>query len=132
VNDDDLKRWFRHYLEVFESVGRGQQEPGALLDHYGVPLLITVGATLLIQTSADEVVGVMRRQVEEMRSAGYHSTTLLDEEVTVLNAASALYRGTFSRRRADDSEVNAITVTYFVTDSAAGRRISAFAVHEAV
>lgn len=85
----------------------------------------------MIQMSADEVVGVMRRQVQEMRSAGYHSTALLHDEVTVLNAASALYRGTFSRRRADGSEINAITATYFVTDSTAGRRISAFAVHDA-
>ena len=131
MNADDVKRWFEDYLEVFESVGRGEQEPGTLLDHYGVPLLITVGGTFMVQMSADEVVGVMRRQVEEMRAAGYHSTMLLDEEVAVLNAASALYRGTFSRRRADGSEINAITATYLVTDSAAGRRISAFAVHDA-
>ena len=55
---------------------------------------------------------------------------LLEEEITVLNAASALYRGTFSRRRADDSEISAITATYFLTDSAVGRRIAAFAVHD--
>jgi hypothetical protein len=131
VNDNDVKRWFRDYLEVFESVGRGEQEPGALLGHYGVPLLITVRDTFMVQMSADEVVGVLRRQVEEMQAAGYHSTTLLDEEVAVLNAASALYRGTFSRRRADGSEISAITATYFVTDSAVGRRIVAFAVHDA-
>jgi hypothetical protein len=131
MNADDVKRWFKDYLEVFESVGKGEHEPGALLDHYGVPLIITVGDTLMVQMSADEVVGLMRRQVEEMRAAGYHSTTLLDEEVAVLNAASALYQGTFSRRRADGSEINAITATYFVTDSAAVRRISAFAVHDA-
>ena len=54
---------------------------------------------------------------------------LLDEEVTVLNAASALYPGTSSRRHADGSEISAIKATYFLTDSAVGRRIAAFAVH---
>ena len=61
--------------------------------------------------------------------AGRVSTVLLDEEVTVLNAASALYRGKFSRRHADGSEISAIKATYFLTDSAVGRRIAAFAVH---
>jgi len=130
VNNDDVKHWFEDYLEVFASAGRGELEPAALLGHYGVPLLITVGGTFMALTSAEEVVGVMRRQVEEMRAADYDSTELLDEDVKVINAASALYRGTFSRRRADGSEISAITATYFVTDAPVGRRIAAFAVHD--
>ncbi|SDI76669.1 hypothetical protein SAMN05444157_0054 [Frankineae bacterium MT45] len=130
MTEDDARRWFKEYLDVFESVGRGEHGPEALLDHYGVPLLITVKGTFMALTSADEVVGVMRRQAEELQAAGYGSTAVLNEEISVLNAASALYEGTFSRRRTDNSEINVITATYLLTDSAVGRRIAAFAVHD--
>jgi hypothetical protein len=49
--------------------------------------------------------------------------------VTVLNATSALYRGTFSRQRSDGVEISRLTATYLVTEGAAGRRISVLAVH---
>jgi hypothetical protein len=64
-----------------------------------------------------------------MRAADYHHSDLLGSEVTVLNATSALYRGAFSRRRADGSEIGRLTVTYLVTDGTVGRRTSALALH---
>ena len=64
-----------------------------------------------------------------MRAADYHHSDVLGSEVTVLNAMSALYRGAFSRRRADGSEIGRLTVTYLVTDGMVGRRISALALH---
>jgi hypothetical protein len=54
---------------------------------------------------------------------------VLSSEVTVLNSTSALYRGAFSRRRADGGQLNRVAVTYLVTDGPAGRRISVLAVH---
>jgi hypothetical protein len=61
------------------------------------------------------------------------STTgeILDSEVTVLNAASALYQGTFSRQRSDGSEISRLTATYLVTDGPGGWRISVLAVQSA-
>jgi hypothetical protein len=80
-------------------------------------------------TSEDQVVAVLEQQVEGMRAAAYARSEILGSEVTVLNSTSALYRGTFSRRRGDGSEINRLTATYLVTDGAAGRRISVLAVH---
>ena len=82
-------------------------------------------------TSADQVVAVLRQQVDGMRAAGYAGTELLDSEVTVLNATSALYRGTMSRQRSDGGEIVRLTATYLVTDGAVGRRFSVLAVHSA-
>jgi len=64
-----------------------------------------------------------------MRAAGYASSEILGFEVTVLNAASALYRWTISRLRRNGSEIGRPTATCLVTDGAAGRRISVPAVH---
>lgn len=63
-----------------------------------------------------------------MRAADYHHSDVLGSEITVLDATSALYRGAFSRRRADGSEIGRLTVTYLVT-GAVGRRTSALAVY---
>jgi len=64
-----------------------------------------------------------------MRAAGYDHSEVLDFELTVLNSASALYRGVFSRQRSDGSEISRLTATYLVTDGPVGRRISVLAVH---
>jgi hypothetical protein len=128
VDRSDVNRWFGEYLDAFAACGRGERETAALLAYYGVPLLLTTDGGCYALTSADEVVAALQPQVDGMRAAGYDRSELLHSEITVLNAASALYRGTFSRRRADGSEISGLTATYLVTDGAAGRRISVLAV----
>lgn len=48
-----------------------------------------------------------------------------------MGGASALYRGTFARNRANGGEINRLTATCLVTKGPAGRRISVLAVHGA-
>jgi NTF2-like protein (DUF6841) len=129
VDNSDVGRWFGEYLDAFAACGRGERDTAALLAYYGVPLLVTTDDGLFALTTDDQVVAVVRQQVDGMRAAAYDRSEILDSEVTVLNSASALYRGTFSRQRSDGSEINRLTMTYLVTDRPAGRRISAFAVH---
>ncbi|MFI5891617.1 hypothetical protein ACIA5D_16050 [Actinoplanes sp. NPDC051513] len=131
MNGDDVERWFGEYLAAFEACGRGERETDSLLAYYGVPLLVTTDAGFLALTSGDAVVGAVRQQIDGMRDAAYDHTATLDAEVTVLNAASALYRATFSRRRGDGSEVSRLTASYLVTDGREGRRISVLAAHSA-
>lgn len=129
MENSDVSRWFGEYLDAFAACGRGERDTASLLAYYGVPLLVTTDDGFFALTTGDQVVAVVRQQVDGMRAAAYDRTETLDAEVTVLNSASALYRGTFSRQRSDGSEINRLTMTYLVTDGPAGRRISAFAVH---
>jgi hypothetical protein len=129
VDDDDVNRWFGGYLDAFAACGRGESDTASLLAHYGVPLIVTTDEASFALADGDQVVGMLRRQVDEVRAAGYDRTEILDSTVTVLNATSALYRGTLSRQRRDGTEIGRITVTYLVADGPAGRRIAAFAVH---
>jgi uncharacterized NTF2-like protein DUF6841 len=129
VDNSDVGRWFGEYLDAFAACGRGERDTASLLAYYGVPLLVTTDDGLFALTTDDQVVAVVRQQVDGMRAASYDRSEILDSEVSVLNSASALYRGTFSRQRSDGSEINRLTMTYLVTDGPAGRRISAFAVH---
>ena len=129
MDSSDVSRWFGEYLDAFAACGRGESETGSLLEYYGVPLLLTTDGGFAALTSDDQVVAALQQQVDGMRSAGYARTEILGSEVAVMNSASALYRGTFSRQRGDGGEISRLTATYLVTDGAAGRRISVLAVH---
>ena len=129
VDSNDVSQWFEEYLSAFAACGRGESDTGSLLAYYGVPLLVTTDYGFAPLTRDDEVVATLQQQVDGMRAADYGGTEVLDSEVAVVNATSALYRATFSRQRSDGSEINRLTATYLVTDGAAGRRISVLAVH---
>jgi hypothetical protein len=129
VDSSDVSQWFGEYLSAFVACARGETDTASLLAYYGVPLLLTTDDGSFTLTSGDQVVAAMRQQIDGMRAAGYERTEVLSSQVTALNAASALYRGTYSWRRSDGGEIRRPTLTYLVTDGPEGRRISALAVH---
>ena len=129
VNNSDISRWFGEYLDAFAACGRGERDTASLLAYYGVPLLLATDDGYFSLTSDDQVVAAVQQQVDGMRAAGYDHSEILDFKVTILNSRSALYRGSFSRRRSDGGEISRLTATYLVTDGSVGRRISALAVH---
>jgi NTF2-like protein (DUF6841) len=129
VDADDVGEWFGDYLDAFAACGRGESETASLLAYYGVPLFLTTDDGLFALTTDDQVVAAVQQQIDGMRAAGYGQSQILDAHVTVLNATSALYQGTFSRQRSDGAEISRLTATYLVTDGQSGRRISALAVH---
>lgn len=129
VDNSDVSRWFGEYLDAFAACGRGERDTASLLAYYGVPLLLTTDDGCLALTSDDQVVAATQQQVDGMRAADYDHSEVLDSRVTILNATSALYRGTFSRQRRDGGEISRLTATYLVTDGPVGRRIAALVVH---
>jgi hypothetical protein len=129
VDSDDVSRWFGEYLDAYAACGRGERDTDELLAYYGVPLLVTTDEGFFALTSDDQVLAVMRQQIDGMRAAGYGRSEPLGSEVTVLNSTSALYRGTYSWQQSDGAEIRRVTLTYLVTGGPAGRRISALLVH---
>ena len=109
--------------------GLRSADAASLLAYYGIPLLLATDDGFIALTSDDQVVAAAQQRIDGMRAADYDHSEVLGSEVTVLNATSALYRGAFSRRRADGAEIGRFTVTYLVTDGSVGRRISALVLH---
>jgi NTF2-like protein (DUF6841) len=129
VDSDEVSQWFGEYLNAFAACGRGESDTTSLLAYYGVPLLLTTDDGFFALASGEQVVAAVQQQVDGMRAAGYGRSEILGSQVTVLNATSALYQGTFSRHRSDGGQISRLTATYLVTDGPAGRRISVLAVH---
>ena len=129
VDENEASRWYGEYLKVFEACGRGESDAGSLLAYYGVPLLVATDDEFIALSTEEQVVAAAQQQIDGMRAAAYNHSDVLGSEVTVLNHTSALYRGEFSRRRADGDEISRLTVTYLLTDGPVGRRISALVLH---
>jgi hypothetical protein len=125
----DVRRWFDRYLDCFEACGRGESETPSLLAYYDVPLLVTTDDGFFTLTSGDQVVAMVRRQIDGMRAAAFHHVEAIEPRVNVVNQTSAFYHATFSRQRSDGSEIARLTSTYLVTDGQRGRRVSVLAVH---
>jgi hypothetical protein len=123
LDADAVSRWFGDYFDTFAACARGDREMAALLAKYGVPLIVTSDDGVTTLMTDDEASAMMQSQVDGLRAMGFHHTVVLHSEVTVLNATSALYRSTLSRRNADDAEIGCPTVTYLVTEDVAGLRI---------
>ena len=100
-----------------------------LLSHYGVPLILTSDDGVITVMTDDEAAAVMQSLVDGLRANGYDHTDVMHSEVSVLNAVSALYRCTLSRRNRDGGEIDCPTITYLVTDDVAGLRIVLLATH---
>jgi hypothetical protein len=129
VDDNDVSRWFGEYLDAFAACGRGEGTATSLLAYYGVPLLIATDDGFVAMTSEDQIVAAVTPQLDGMRAANYDHSDVLDSDVTVLNATSAIYRGEYSYVRGDGIAIRRLTVSYLLTDGPVGRRISALVVH---
>lgn len=101
----------------------------SLLGHFGVPMIVTSDEGVVTLMTDDEGAAVIQSQVDGLRALRFDHTDVLHSEVIVLNAASALYRATLSRRNADGGEIDSPTITYLVTDDVAGPRIVVLAAH---
>jgi len=124
-----LSQWFDVYLDSFAACGRGEREAGALVQFYGVPLLLSTDAGYSALITEDQVVTAIQQQIDGLRAAAYDRSEVLDSKVTVMNPTFAVYEGTFSRRRSDGGEIGRPTITYIITEGSLGRRISAIAIH---
>ena len=130
MDEVSIKAWFDQYLTAFAARGRGESDDlNALLEYYGVPLLVTTDDAARALTAAEDVTAFARQQVEGLRAANYDRSQTLRAEVTTLNATSAVYKAAFARLRADGSEISRLGVTYLITNGPAGLRISVLAVH---
>ena len=126
----EAQRWFAAYLAEFVALARGDvADPRRILDHYGVPMLVSTGDGTLFLTDEEQVLGMIGRQLDGMRAAGYDRTEELAADTTLLNPTCALHRGRFAWLRADGSEITRVEVSYLIAQSPAGPRISALLVH---
>jgi hypothetical protein len=126
----EAERWFADYLAHFVKLGRGDvTDVRRILDHYGVPMLVSTDEGTVFLADEEQVLGMFGRQLDGMRAEGYDRTEELISSTNVLNATCVVHQGRFARLRADGSEIARVELSYVITDGPAGPRISALLVH---
>ena len=126
----DIRRWFDSYLADFVALGRGDADDvGRMLNHYGVPMLLSTDAACMVLTDETQVLAAAKQQIDGMRSAGYDRSYELAADTTIVNRTCALHRGRFARLRADGTEIARLEATYLIAEAPAGRRISGIIIH---
>lgn len=128
----DVESWFTIYLADYAALARGDlDDTRRLLAHYSVPLLMSTDASCVTLVDEVQVAAAVQRQVDELRAAGYDRSEQVTASTVVLNRTSAVHRVLLSRLRLDGSEIARLEVTYLITGTDKGRRISVILVHSA-
>ena len=132
MDEHSLREWFGAYLADFVALGRGDTDDvRGMLVHYGLPAVVSTDAGSTVLIHEEELLGVVRRQIDGMRAAGYARSEQLSAATTVVNGTCALHRAAFARLDASGAEIGRIETTYLITDGQAGRRITGLLVHTA-
>ena len=111
VDSNEVTRWFGEYLDALRRVAEARVTLVRCFSTTAFRCCSPTATRFGALTSDDQVVAAVHPQVEGMRAAAYARTEITDSEITVLNSASALYRGTLSRQRSDGSEISRLTAT---------------------
>ena len=90
MDEVDIRRWFDSYLADFVALGRGDTDDvGRMLNHYGVPMLLSTDAACMVLTDETQVLAAAKQQIDGMRSAGYDRSDELAADTTIVNRTCA-------------------------------------------
>jgi hypothetical protein len=129
LDDYGLRAFLDQYFDVFAACARGERELADLLRFFGLPVILTSQDGVTTATTDDEALAIMLGGRDALRAAGYHRTIVLRDDMNIINAVSALCTATFSHRDRAGGEIDKATITFLVTETSAGLKISVRAVH---
>lgn len=126
-----VRAWYQDYLGAWMA----WMESGSIEDRttflasYAVPLLLSADGGMRAIASAEDLADQFGHLREALIGDGYARTEQRAELVTLLNASTALYTGSFVRRRHDGSAISAFGATYVIAADHQGHKIYLVAQH---
>jgi uncharacterized NTF2-like protein DUF6841 len=125
----EMEHWFFDtYVPAWVdhgASGSGQDE--MILQYWGFPLhAASVNMTRCLMTG-DEVIGLLRANQKPLQAENYTHTAVLDRRVVGFNENAGAIDVIWSRRRADESEIERRAVHFEIHRTAAGWRVVAIA-----
>lgn len=125
----EMEHWFFGvYLPAWVDLGAsGSGQDQVILEYWGFPLhAASVNMTRCLMTG-DDVIGLLRANQKPLRAENYTHTTVLDRQVVGFNENAGAIDVIWSRRRADESEIERRAVHFEIHRTAAGWRVVAIA-----
>jgi hypothetical protein len=125
----EMAHWFFDiYMPTWVEHGaRGDGNDEMILDYWGVPLhAASVNMTRCL-TTGDEVMGLLRANQEPLQAESYTHTVVLDRRSVGFNHNAGAIDTIWSRRAADESEIERRAVHFEIHRTPSGWRIVAIA-----
>ncbi|MEU1443993.1 DUF6841 family protein [Streptomyces mirabilis] len=115
--EDYLPRW------VAVAAGTSGEGPEFVLDYWGTPLHVTALGQSFWCLDDASVLAFLEMNHAPLRESGYSHTVVPDRRVLVYNTVGAAVEVIWSRRRADESEIERWAVQFSVAKSDKGWRV---------
>ncbi|MFE6925624.1 hypothetical protein ACFVAV_31745 [Nocardia sp. NPDC057663] len=122
----EVQNWFfEDYLPRWVAVAAGLSPDGPefIHDYWGTPMHVAASGQSLWCMDNASVLAFLEINHAPLRDSGYTHTVVPDRRVTVYHPAGASIEVIWSRRRADESEVQRLAVHFEVAKSGAGWRV---------
>ena len=123
----EVAEWFfDDYLPTWVSVGNEAIDMGPefILNYWGVPLYKYHPDGGQWALDADSVVGLLNTTHTRLRTNGYAYTDVVDRAVRAYHRNGAAIEVIWSRRRADDTEIERLAVHFEVIRTESGWRVA--------
>jgi len=116
---EEIRHWFFDvYFNHWVEVGNGTRDEGPefVLAYWGTPMYVTVDDPLIAAwlLTDEDVVGFLVMQHTLLKEAGYSHTNVPDQKISVYNANGGAIEVIWSRRAADDTEIQRYAVRFDV------------------
>ncbi|MDN8617429.1 DUF6841 family protein [Variovorax ginsengisoli] len=125
-----MNDWFFNiYLPKWVAMGADPSSggPDGILDYWGVPLhAASVNMTKCLMTG-QAVIGLLHANQDPLQAANYTHTVVLDRHVKGYNSNAGSIDVIWSRRRADESEIERRAVHFEIHRTTEGWRVIAIA-----
>jgi hypothetical protein len=125
VHDEVTSWFFDDYLPTWVGVAAGTIERGPefILDYWGAPLHYSTDQGGQWLPDASAVVALLEQTQSRLRAQGYADTDVPDHVVRVYHDDGAAIEVIWSRRRADQTEIERLAAHFELTRSSAGWRM---------
>jgi len=120
----ELYDWFfNDYVPNWAAMGRGDQPEENILGYWGVPMHKSYADSNEWLLKSRDVIGFLVSMHGPLRGSGYDHTTIVDPRVNVYSEIAAGVDVIWSRRRADESEIERIAAHFEVRLEDKGWRV---------
>lgn len=124
---DEVARWFfDDYLPTWEGVGNGSVDrgPDFILDYWGVPLFEFRPDAGGWASDGDGVIALLNGTHTRMKKQRYTHTEVIDHTVHSYHHNGAAIEVIWSRRRADNTEIERLAVHFEIVRTQLGWRVA--------
>jgi hypothetical protein len=121
----EISNWFfEYYLPRWVAAMETSTDASFVTDYWAAPLWVgDDSGPVTLATTAEDVTAWFKATFDRLKAAGYTHTAVPDSRVTVFNKHAGAIDVIWSRRRADESEIERLAVHFVIARRSDGLRI---------